>query len=224
MNVLGFDTATPATSVGLLRGADGAVDESRDAVAPGARGQHAERILVQARELLVAAPLRWGDLGLIAVGVGPGGYTGLRIGLATARGLALSLGARLVGVGSLRALAEPVSGTTAVTLLDARRGELFAAAYLDDVEVLAPCVIAPAQITELLGAFAARPVVALGDGALAHRELLERAGIEVAPPDSPRHQISGGALCRIGLRSADAPALPVYLRRPDAELALEGKR
>jgi tRNA threonylcarbamoyladenosine biosynthesis protein TsaB len=223
LNVLGFDTATSATAVGLLREADSALAESRDAVEPGARGHHAEQILVQARELLVAASLGWDELDLIAVGVGPGGYTGLRIGLATARGLALSLGVRLVGVGSLRALAEPVRGTAAVTLLDARRGELFAAAYLDDVEVLAPRVIGPDQIAATFGALAG-PAIAIGDGALAHAGLLEHAGIAVAGADSPLHRMSGGAVCAVGLRSGDASAAPLYLRRPDAELALEAKQ
>jgi tRNA threonylcarbamoyladenosine biosynthesis protein TsaB len=144
VNILGFDTATPATAVGLLSAA-GEQFEARDAPAPGERGHHAERVLVQSHELLLAAKLGWRDLQVIAVGIGPGGYTGLRIGLATAHGLALAHGAELVGIGTLRALAEPVRGATAVAILDARRGELFAAAYLDDVEVLSPCVITPPQ-------------------------------------------------------------------------------
>jgi tRNA threonylcarbamoyladenosine biosynthesis protein TsaB len=224
VNILGFDTAMPVTAVGLLR-ADGTLTESRDTVAPAGRGHHAERLLVQARELLVAAALDWAELDVIAVGIGPGGYTGLRIGIATAQGLALANGARLVGIGTLRALAEPVRDQTAVAIIDARRGELFVGAYLDDVEVLSPRVISPAELPDALTAVAARPSLALGDGALAQREALERIGIAVAPPGSPLHYVTGGAVCRVANASSGArSATPLYLRRPDAERSLAAKR
>jgi tRNA threonylcarbamoyladenosine biosynthesis protein TsaB len=223
VNILGFDTATGTTAVGLLTAA-GEQFEARDTVAAGARGAHAEHLLVQCHELLAEAKLAWKDVQVIAVGVGPGGYTGLRIGLATAHGLALAHGAELVGVGTLRALAEPVRGTTAIAILDARRGELFAAAYLDDVEVLAPCVISPPELPELLGAIARGGALALGGGALAQRDLLARVGIEVAADDSPLHEISGGAICRLAARLPATPATPLYLRRPDAERKLEAGR
>jgi tRNA threonylcarbamoyladenosine biosynthesis protein TsaB len=223
VNILGFDTATPATSVGLLT-ATGEQFEARDRPAPGERGRHAERVLVQSYELLVDAKLRWADLQMIAVGIGPGGYTGLRIGLATAHGLALAHGAELVGVGTLRALAEPVRGATALAILDARRGELFAAAYLDDVEMLPPCVITPQELPDVLGSAVRRGALAVGDGALAQRELLSRIGIDVAPADSPLHHLCGGAICRLAARSPGTPAAPLYLRRPDAERSLEARR
>jgi tRNA threonylcarbamoyladenosine biosynthesis protein TsaB len=222
VNVLGFDTATSATAVGLLR-ADGELAESSDSVAPGTRGNHAERLLVQARELLDAASLGWRDIDVIAVGVGPGGYTGLRIGIATARGLAFAHGAALVGVGTLGALAEPLSGVTAVAIIDARRSELFAAAYLDDVEVLSPRVLTPAQLPEVLAAIA-RPSLAVGDGALAQSDSLERLGIGVAADGSPLNCVSGGAICRLAVRDGTGPATPLYLRLPDAELARPAKR
>ncbi len=218
MNVLGFDTATPTTAVGLETG--GAVTQSHDTVAPAERGHHAESLLVQARVLLEAAGLDWSELDLIAVGVGPGGYTGLRIGLATARGLALAHGARLVGVGTLTALAEPVGGRLAISVLDARRSELFVAAYLDDVEVLAPRVIPAEQLRQELTAIDLPGALALGDGALAHRAGLEALGIEVAPQSSELHRISGAAVCRLAARAASGSAVPRYLRRPDAEIAL----
>ena len=79
VKVLGFDTATPVTAVGLS--CDGSVTQSRDSVAPGGRGHHAEHLLIQARELLAAAGLGWNELTSSPSGSGPGGYTGLRIGL-----------------------------------------------------------------------------------------------------------------------------------------------
>ncbi|HEX2701921.1 MAG TPA: tRNA (adenosine(37)-N6)-threonylcarbamoyltransferase complex dimerization subunit type 1 TsaB [Solirubrobacteraceae bacterium] len=223
MNVLGFDTATPVTAVGLLSDL-GEQFEARDAPAPGERGHHAERLLVQSCELLVAARLAWTELQVIAVGVGPGGYTGLRIGLATAHGLALAHDAQLVGVPTLRALAEPVREVTAIAVLDARRGELFVGAYLDDVEVLSPCVISPPELARALGGVGRRGALAIGDGALAQRDLLSHIGIEVPAEDSPLHQLHGGAICRLAAASLGTPATPLYLRRPDAERNLEAKR
>lgn len=137
MIVLGFDTATQASAVGL-RLPDGSTLSMRDDPAVGEHPGHATRLLAMARELLAQADLRWGDLERIAVGVGPGRFTGLRVGIATARGLVQSLGAQLVGVSSLRALGlaaarehrvgdEAAAGTIAV--IDARRSESFVAAY-----------------------------------------------------------------------------------------------
>jgi len=135
MIVLGLDTSTPATAIGL-RLPDGATLEARDDPAPGERPGHATRLLPLAARLLAQAGLRFADLSRIAVGVGPGTFTGLRIGLASARGLAQSLGAELVGVSSPRALALAAADSdeaqgmgVVLALIDARRGEAFAAAY-----------------------------------------------------------------------------------------------
>ena len=145
MNILGLDTATPSTAVALAR-SDGWLREARDDVAAGARPRHAQRVLELAAALLAAAQLRWMELDAVAVGVGPGGYTGLRIGLATARGLASATGARLLGVGTLRALAEPLRDRVALAVLDARRGEAFIAGYRGGEELLAPRVCAPQEL------------------------------------------------------------------------------
>jgi tRNA threonylcarbamoyladenosine biosynthesis protein TsaB len=146
MIVLGFDTATQASAAGL-RLPDGRTLSMRDDPAAGEHPGHATRLLAMARELLAQADLRWGDLERIAVGVGPGRFTGLRVGIATARGLAQSLGAQLVGVSSLRALGlaaarerrrddETAAGTIAV--IDARRGEAFVAAYPVEADFTSP--------------------------------------------------------------------------------------
>ena len=116
MNVLGFDTATPSTAVALTR-ADGWLGEARDDVALGERPRHGQQLLALAAELAAQAQIDWSAIGRVGVGTGPGGYTGLRIGLATGHGIALAHGAELVGVGTLRALAEPVRGRVAVAVL-----------------------------------------------------------------------------------------------------------
>jgi tRNA threonylcarbamoyladenosine biosynthesis protein TsaB len=146
VNVLGLDTATPSSAVALAC-ADGWLREARDDVAAGERPRHAQRLLALAAELLAGAGIGWDAVGCVAVGVGPGGYTGLRIGLATAHGIALAHGAQLVGVGTLRALAEPVRERAGVAVLDARRGEAFVAAYRDGQELIAPCVCRPQAAT-----------------------------------------------------------------------------
>ena len=218
MNVLGFDAATPATAVAVLR-ADGWLREAREELAPGGRPQHAQRLLGLSAELLSAAGLAWVDIELVAVGAGPGSYTGLRIALATARGIARAHGARVVGVSSLRALAEPIHGRAALAVLDARRGEAFIAAYRDGAELLAPSVCEPAALGALARS-AGSGVLAIGDGALRFREQLEGAGVEVAPDSSELHRLGAGAICRLGAAGTLAAALPDYLRAPDAEIAL----
>jgi tRNA threonylcarbamoyladenosine biosynthesis protein TsaB len=109
MIVLGFDTATPATEV-ALRLADGTALRAHAEPPPGGHPGHTAQVLASAGELLARAGMSWRELERIAVGVGPGTFTGLRVGIATARGLAQSLGIAVVGVGSLRVLAQAALG------------------------------------------------------------------------------------------------------------------
>ena len=219
MNVLGLDTATSATVVALAR-SDGWLREARDDVRPRERPQHSQRLLTLAAELLAAAGIDWTQVELIAAGVGPGGYAGLRIGLASARGLARAHGARLVGVGTLRALAEPVQARSVAAVIDARRGEAFVGVYRDGAELLAPRVCRPDELSML--ARAGGPgTLAVGDGALRFRELIERGGgVVVAPVDSELHAVSAAAICRLGLGASATLADPDYQRLADAEIAL----
>ena len=127
MIVLGLDTATPSTVAGVL--VDDAVFEVRDDPAPGARPAHAARLLGAADEALAAAGVGWEDVERLAVGVGPGSFTGLRIGIATARALAQGRGLPVVAVSTLEALARGADGPLVLAAIDARRGEAFAAAW-----------------------------------------------------------------------------------------------
>jgi tRNA threonylcarbamoyladenosine biosynthesis protein TsaB len=221
MNVLAFDAATPSSAVAVTRG-DGWMREARDDVAVGERPQHAQRLLGLAADLLAAAGLRWADVEMVAVGAGPGSYTGLRIALATARGVARAHGCRLVGVSSLRALAEPVRDRTAVAVIDARRGEAFVAIYRGGEELLAPSVCRPEELATLARRGGA-DALAVGDGAVRFMQILERAGVPVAPAGSELHHLSAGAICRLAVSGNVAAAMPDYLRVADAELALGGK-
>jgi len=227
--VLGLDTATPATVVGL-RLADGRTLQARDDPGPRQRPGHATRLLPLANDLLVEAHIDWCELERIAVGVGPGTFTGLRIGIATARGLAQSLSVELVGVSSLRALAQGPGQETQRVLaaIDARRGEIFVAAYDNGQELIAPQAVTPDGVAELLESAAIDTQVeqwrALGDGAILYREAFERAGIQVAEDRCEHHRIQAHAICELGEQASanGESVLPDYRRRPDAEIALEG--
>ena len=220
--VLGFDTATPDTVVGLQ--VEGAPPrELRHAPAPGERPGHASRLLPLAGELLDRAGLRFADVDRIGVGVGPGTFTGLRIGVATARALAQSGGADVVAVSTLRALAHAAGhGGPVLAVLDARRGEAFAAAYRDDAELIAPVAVKPDALAGLVSAGPEPPEawLAVGDGALAFRGQLEPAAIAVPADGNPCHRVSAAAICRLASTGVpvDRDALvPEYVRLPDAE-------
>jgi tRNA threonylcarbamoyladenosine biosynthesis protein TsaB len=238
--VLGLDTATAATTV-ALRLADETVLERRDDPSPGTHPGHATRLLAMASEALGEAGISWGQIERIAVGLGPGTFTGLRVGVATARGLAHSRGIELVGVSSLQALALGAlerSGAArpdvALAVIDARRGEVFAAAYERGPtglprELTAAAALAPERLAELVAEARERGAgswLLVGDGAVRYRELLAGIGLEPAAEDSPLHLVSGEAVCILGAGAGVHPGaggvLPDYVRRPDAELALEG--
>jgi tRNA threonylcarbamoyladenosine biosynthesis protein TsaB len=254
MIVLGFDTATRSTAVGL-RLAGGETLQSRDDPAPSEHPGHATRLLGMTDELLNRAGIGWSALERIAVGLGPGTFTGLRVGVATARGLAQSLEIELVGVSSLRALAEPALRSDemgarssdrggcpdrVLAVLDARRGEAFAAAYqMTDRGSIEELVPARALKPDDLGSVVAQAETrlggergglwrAIGDGAIRFRGQLEAAGVVVAPDGSPLHLVSAEAICNLGVDAVVAVAceaiVPDYRRRPDAEIALRGSK
>jgi tRNA threonylcarbamoyladenosine biosynthesis protein TsaB len=211
--ILGFDTATPSTAVAVLHD-DGRGDERRDDPQPGARPGHASRLLE-----LIEEVVDWDAVTRIAVGVGPGGFTGLRIGIATARALAQGRAVELVGVGSLHALAAGARHDGPVAaVLDARRGEAFLAAFHGARTLVEPAALDPDALqkaVERLGP----GVQAVGDGAIRFREQLERAGAAVPADGSLVHRISAVQICRLG--AAGRPAareelLPDYVREPDA--------
>ena len=237
MNLLAFDTATPVTSVALARG--GEMQEARDDPAPGERPRHTSALLPLADGLLHAAGLRWADVGRIAVGVGPGTFTGLRIGLATARTLASTRAIGLVGVSTAASLALGAWDHAAAAhcdhvaaVIDARRGEVFAAvwpmahaevdasAYLahSGSAVFAARAMAPLELAEVLAELGSRSLAA-GDGAVKFRSVLQRSGTLIAADEAAVNRVSARQHCRLARHLPDqAPTdvSPDYLRAPDA--------
>jgi tRNA threonylcarbamoyladenosine biosynthesis protein TsaB len=214
--ILGIDTATPSTAVAVW--SPGHAVERRDDPPPGGRPSHASRLLALVEEIV-----DWDAVERIAVGVGPGGFTGLRIGIATARGLAQARDLPLVGVSSLEALAagvRPPAGSDPIgsdpiavfAVIDARRGEVFAASPgRFGARALTPAALASRIVPGSL---------AVGDGAVRFREELERAGATVPADDSPLHRVSAVHVARLGAEREPAgrdALLPDYRREPDAK-------
>ena len=197
MLILAFDTATDVATSALVR--DGAV--------LGERLSRAVKILEDVDALLAGGGVRSSDVDAIAVGTGPGSYTGLRMGLVTARALAFALSVPVAGVSTLEALAAGTSGATPV--IDARRGEVFT---LGDGD---PRVVRPEEIEVEAG------TVYVGDGAVRYRHVLEAAG-GVVPPDESDSHVPWARHHATLARGFGAPELvePIYLRVPDAERAL----
>lgn len=224
--ILGFDTATALTAVAVWAKGGRVVFERALGPMQGGRPRHAAALLPLI-EAGAAATGGWERVGRIGVGIGPGTFTGLRIGVATARALSQALGKPLAPVSSLAALAAAIGeahGAAArprLAVIDARRGEAFAALHSPAGEVVwGPVVVSPAQLAERVRALDERPLAA-GDGALRFRQELEAAGAEVPPDEEPAHQLSARHVCRLaGGEDPVGPEAvePVYLRRPDAEL------
>jgi tRNA threonylcarbamoyladenosine biosynthesis protein TsaB len=191
---LAFDTATSVATAALVR--DGEV--------LGERVSRAVRVLEDADELLRSAAVEQYQLTGLVVGTGPGSFTGLRMGLAAARGLALALELPVAGVSTLEALAAGAPG--ALPIVDAGRREVFS---LSDGE---PVCRAP-QALEL----DAR-TLCVGDGALRYRSVLEERGATIPPTEDERHLPRARFHARLARDFGAAELVePIYLRVPDAE-------
>ncbi len=215
MIVVAFDTSDRVGSIAL---AVGAAAPSLAVLSPDA-GPHGPRLLAEIHRLLSEAGLSLQAVDVVATTNGPGSFTGLRVGLATAQALGFGLGCRVGGVGTLHAQAEALrrEGIRGVvtTTLDASRGEVYAAAFeLADESVhehLPPAVLLPARWLERLHATFGRAVPAFGAGAMAHPDAFSEA--RPAPPLAP-------ALCAM---VRDSPmslsaAGPIYVRPSEAEV------
>ncbi len=201
------------------------------------RPRHATSLLEEV-ERAAAAAGGWGEVDLVAVGLGPGSFTGLRVGIATARGLSASLGIPAAGVCTLDALArnliEPTPSSAvplprmellrnsgALAVLDGFRGEVFAALYAPGGErIWEPFVCRPEELAARVAELPAPPLVA-GSGAVRFRHELARDGVQIADDADPVHRVAARHVCALAAASEGGKARPgldpIYLRPPDAE-------
>jgi tRNA threonylcarbamoyl adenosine modification protein YeaZ len=210
--VLAIDTATAATSVAVVRLDSGGVagePVARRHVDPRGHGEHLAPLV---REALAAAGQTADRLAAIVAGVGPGPYTGLRVGLATAAAMGQALAVPTYGVGSLDGIGAAVTGR-ALVATDARRREVYWAIYDDSRRVTEPAVDRPGDLLPTLAAYGVGR--GYGEGALRYREVL---GVSVA--DDPVYPDPAALVAatadRIVAAAPGEQLTPRYLRRPDA--------
>jgi tRNA threonylcarbamoyladenosine biosynthesis protein TsaB len=166
----------------------------------------------------------WEKVNLVAVGLGPGTFTGLRVGISTARGLGVSLGLPVRGVCTLDALAAGIAEAgadgTRLAVLDGWRGEVFAALYAaDGARVWEPAVYRPEELAARFADLDETPAVA-GSGAVRFRQELARDGVQIADDSDPIHRVAARHVCALAATVKDSDPdwlAPIYLRPPDAE-------
>jgi tRNA threonylcarbamoyladenosine biosynthesis protein TsaB len=208
MITLGLDTCLDACAAAVVR--DGEVLARQ--VHPMARG-HQERLAPLVRDTMAEAGLAFAELSRIGVTVGPGSFTGLRVGLAFAKGLSAALSVPAVGVGALEALAAEGGTGTVIAAIDAKRGQLYVQMFRDGAAISAPDAlpseIAVARLAEAMGA---GPVTLIGSGA----PLLGQSapGARVLTPAGCDPAI----VAILAEGKPLAPPRPLYLRAPDARL------
>jgi tRNA threonylcarbamoyladenosine biosynthesis protein TsaB len=229
MTVVGFDTSLPVSAACVLR------PDGRAFVTPApsperllGRPAHSAELLPALAELLAEAGVHWPQVRKLAVGVGPGTFTGLRIGVSTARALAHALGIGVSPVSSLAALAAGLEADAAehgrplLPLIDARRRQVFAALYRPGQREpeWGPLALGREELLERLDRLDPGPLTA-GDWALESRSDLEAAGALVAPADSGLHAVNALHVCRLAEAIepvAPDEVTPIYVRLPDAEI------
>lgn len=230
--LLALDTATDACSVAVLAG--DAIAAHRSALM--ARG-HAEALMPMVLETLEAAGLGFADLSAVGVTIGPGAFTGLRIGLSAARGIGLAAGIAVIGATTLEVVAHGVpdeerEGAGVVAAIESKRTDLYIQAFGSDLVPLgAPASVMPDALAEALPE---GPLVLAGDAAARAAEALrasgqgERVTISAAGPHPDARVLARIAAARLAAAGDDMGALaapePLYLRPPDARRPAGGGR
>lgn len=235
MNLLVFDTSTAACTAGIARADGEFFDGSPPATRMFEQPTHTTELLPALAAVLARAGLDWPDLDAVAVGTGPGAFTGLRIGVATARAIATARDLPLIPVSSLAALSagagvdlagpgrpgatvsRPVEPAPVVALIDAKRGEIFHRFPGAGDDVATPELVVGR--TAELAAARHRPL-AVGDGAVKLRGELTDAGAEVPEANDARHLVDAASIARLAAEItpvAPRSVTPNYIRPPDAK-------
>ena len=231
MPILALDTSTLVSSV--------AVATSNKLLAEltvETRLTHSETLMPHIEQVLAMADIDRKDLAGVAVSIGPGSFTGLRIGLATAKAMAYALDLPLLGVPTMEALACqcPVPGICVVPLIDAQKGNAYMAVYSwEDGELVERQAVEVLSVDECLARCAAlgRPSILLGDAAVrkvaGKKEL--PAGVQIAMPHIVMPRAAGTAMRGLRMLAADQAGSvmdmePVYIRRSEAEVLWEKRQ
>ncbi len=199
--ILAIDTATPAVTAGVVRRDGDGVEVLAERVTVDARA-HAEQLTPNVVAALADAGLTVDDLDAVVVGCGPGPFTGLRVGMATAAAYAHALGIPVYGVCSLDVIGQDTTGDVLV-VTDARRREVYWARYRDGVRVDGPAVNAPADVPAGAETVAGSP---------------DHAALFDLSREQPVYPTAAGLVRAVtDWMAAPKPLVPLYLRRPDAK-------
>jgi tRNA threonylcarbamoyladenosine biosynthesis protein TsaB len=232
--LLALDTATKCSTVALTRGTliDG---EVLACLSLSSSITHSRRIISSVERLFIDTETTWPDIDAVAVGMGPGSFTGVRIGMATAKGFAAAAEKKLVGISTLDALAAMcVTDKPIVVAMDARKKQVYTATYhydngpgnltrIGEIKVVSPECVAK-EIHE--------EVVIIGDGVITYGELWQKSLGDLAQ-FAPMHlhapsASAVGLLCGARLKDGNClgigAAAPLYVRASDAELSLADKK
>ena len=236
MKVLGLDTSTALLSAAVVDGDELVAECVRESMQAGdrrpGRSNHAEGLIPLIEEVLQRAGTDFSSLSLVGVAVGPGSFTGLRIGISTAKGLVYGSDTPVVGVRTLEAAAYRVPGVDGTTLvcsmLDARKGEVYGALYRRTATafecLIEDCLEAPESMVRRVDALGIGPCVFVGPGAQAYAEVIERcAGGRARVTAGAEFPCTAFAVASIaGEKYRTEPAIaaeplsPHYIRPPDA--------
>ena len=209
MIVLGLDTCLSSCSVAVLDG-ERVLASEREVMARG----HQERLAPMARDVMAQAGLGFDGLERIGVTVGPGSFTGLRVGIAFAKGLASALSLPAAGVGTLEAMAAEAPGLV-FAVIDARRDQVYLQGFEDGRPLMAPdALAAPMAAARIAELSMGRPFTLIGSGAPLVADLSPGAAILLSEGADARH------VARLAAAREPAPLRPLYLRAPDAKLPL----
>ncbi len=218
--ILGIESAT--SRVGCAIGGPDGVLAARESARPR---RHAESLVPQIAEIVKESGVAMADIGVVAVDVGPGLYTGLRVGITTAITMAHALGAAMVSVTSLELVAHAARRSCTSrridAVIDARRGELFHAAFTSNGDWISePAVLDPHDLAVMLASEAPETLL-VGDGVEAHSEAFTQAGLStggssVYPSAETIVELAAAAVAADKVVSPDT-IRPLYLRGPDAQ-------
>lgn len=225
MLILGTDTSSGAAAAALME--DGKVICEYTL---NINNTHSEKFLPLIERMLSDTSVSYDDIDIFACGLGPGSFTGIRIGVATIKGLCGALAKKAVGISSLKALAYNAKdcGEIIVPVIYARCDEVFCAVYESDMnEIMAPTVM---KISELTDALKDRDALFLGDGALRFADEIKASDRKFRVANENMSIMRGGSICALAAEMANGGKFsdytqlaPVYLRQSQAEREYNNK-